>query len=923
MSGRTKVGYGYNVLNTSYIEPTGTEERYPILELPVNAVKMDSDIRTEILVATGSSLSELSTDFNEVIGVKGKYELFNASVDVDYKKNTQTNKSYAYTKLMGLHCKMKHILKNGDEYQQYFTPQFKQDLEGEKALDAVGFFKRYGTHLITEISYGGRFEIDFMTEMTEEDTAENIKMDIKAAYDELISANSTTEYTEKTKNIIKRSSLNFKCIGGDGTVITSLDGLNEKYNTWAKSLNNIENQEICDIPNRQNLENSLVPFWKLCSSTQRANELEKMFQKLYKELNNEEKTMKTNLAKFDYIIDAKGRKIDLNNDMVVAVTQYAVNEAMKAYLDNTPEIEIYAFTLYTIDEKDKSVYFTLFRDTDTSTMDPAFPKALRQQKDLYAKLMELELFDIPTDKNKRTLQQMKNIGKAYNDYYLVSACHFISGVPSSYTKDQKLAFRPLDLNPSSDPTTAGVLYTQSFKDFHIIELKERHRNFIFSKFSQADFQEPWIYRYSVKFSLKDVEFNKLAESVKKQVCDHFQLKENQVASLFEMAQLKLDLLTLAVSSKPQIEGIEEETQANLKVILDKYIKHDMADAFVIGHVITPKSDTKDYFFRPKRYTFSVSDAIEYNGVKDPDLKTLNYVISFEDADPIPQSYNWEWIKPACKLVDSGVLAIKRDRIFGRFNEDFRIGVLKKLRNTLTATMEGNHKTIFDVRWVYGMKKDSSEDANRFIFNPDKNLYEYVSFNAKGEKVEGVDYYSHAGEISFYIPPVVAGTADFKLRYTMKSTARWSDITKNGRKYPAIVFTVDVVAWADIIYDSGHSKGTVYDHTIKCGLGFDVDAVGNITLVKTVEDIVNDETMDKSGWSQFASFGGIDDVVDGISDTVKGWVKDAVDSFKDSFQKNFKHNVAWIMPGQNTFSFNGGCFSEYGDFCIDVTYKLTK
>lgn len=308
MNDRTKVGYGYNVLNTSYIEPSGTEERYPILDLPVNAVKTDSDIRTEILVAIGSSLSELSTDFNEVIGVKGKYELFSASVDVNYKKNTQTNKSYAYTKLMGLYRKVKHVLTNGDEYQRHFTSQFKQDLEGNNALGAIEFFKRYGTHLITEISYGGRFEIDFTTEMTEKDTVENIKIDIKAAYDDLISANSTTEYTEKTKSIIKRSTLNFKCIGGDGTVITSLDGLNGKYDTWVKSLNNAGNQEICDIPNRKNLGNSLVPVWKFCSSTQRANELEKAFQKLYKERNNGGTDMKTNLAKFDYIIDAKGKK---------------------------------------------------------------------------------------------------------------------------------------------------------------------------------------------------------------------------------------------------------------------------------------------------------------------------------------------------------------------------------------------------------------------------------------------------------------------------------------------------------------------------------------------------------------------------------------------------------------------------------------
>lgn len=919
MKNKTKVGYGYNVLNTSYIEPAGTEERYPILDLPPNTVKTDSDIRTEILVATGSSLSELSTDFNEVIGVKGKYELFSASVDVNYRKNTQTNKSYAYTKLMGLHRKVKHVLTNGDEYRQYFTPQFKMDLEGNHALGAIEFFKRYGTHLITEISYGGRFEIDFTTEITKEESVENIKMDIKAAYNDLISANSTTEYTEKTKNIIKRSALSFKCIGGDGTVITSLNGLNKKYDTWLKSLNSEENQEICDIPNRRNLENSLIPIWKLCSSTQRANELEKVFQKLYKELNNGGKNMKTHLSKFDYMVDAKGKKINLNNDMVTAVTQYSVNEAMKAYLENTPT-EMCAFTLYTTDESDRSVYFQLFHNTDTHTMPAAFPETIRQEKELYTKLTKLGLFDIPVEKDARTVQQKENIKKAYEDYYLVSGYRFVSGVPSSYKEDQKLAFRPLDLNPSSDPTTAGVLYTQSFKDFQIIELNENHRKLTFSKISQANFEEPWIYRYSIKFSLNDVEFTNLPSHVQEQVRNHFHLKDSEIATLFEMAQLKLDLLTLAVSTQPQIEGIKEETQANLKVVLDRYIKQDMADAFIIGHVVTPRDNTKDYFFRPRRYTFSVSDAIEYNGVKDPDLKTLNYVISFEDADPIPQSYNWEWIKPECKLVNAGVMAIKRDQIFNRFNEDFRTSVLRKLRKILTATMEGNHKTIFDLRWVYGIKEDTSQDANRFIFNPARNLYEYVSYNGEGKKVEGIDNYSHAGEISFYIPPMVAGTADFALRYTMKSTAQWSGIIKDGRKYPAIVFTVDVVAWADVVYDSGHSQGTVYDHTIKCSVGLDVDAMGNITLVKTVEDIPHKETMDKNGWAEFASFGGIDEVIDSISGTVKGWVNEAVDNFKDRFQKNFKHNVAWIMPGQKTFSFDDACFSEYGDFCVKVTYQ---
>ncbi len=918
MSNRTKVGYGYNVLNTSYIEPSGIKERYPILDLSAENVETSSAITTEIIIATASSLSELTTDFNQAIGISGTYELFSASVDVDYHKDTKETKSYAYTKLMGLHRRSNHFITNGDKYKNNFTSQFKQDLEGSAAMDPFEFFNCYGTHLVTEISYGGRFEIAFTTEMTENDTVESIKVNVKAAYDNLISAKSKTDYTETTKNIINRSKLNFKCVGGDGVVILSLDGLSTKYETWVKSLNSSDNQEICDVPDRKNIESILVPLWEFCSSTQRANELKAVFLRKQKELNNGGQIMKTNLAKFDYIIDANGKKINLNNHMVTSVSQYSINQAMKEYL-NKNVVKLCAFTLCVIDDQNKSVYFQLYPNTDVSTMPTAFPDELRKQKNLYTKLSELNLFDIPAVETDRTPKENGYIEEAYNDYYLCSGYRFQSGLPSSYDEDEKLAFRPLDLNPSNDPTTAGVLYTQSFKDFQIIELKENRRKLIFSKTSQADFKDPWMYQYTIKFSLNDVEFKKLSEEVKQQVRNHFKLEDSQIASLFTMAQLKLDLLTLAVSSVPKIQGIQEETQANLKVILDKYIQQDMADAFAIGHIIVPKESCKDYFFMPKRYTFSVSDAIEYNGKKDEDMKMLNYVISFDDADPIPQLYNWEWINPQYKLVQSGVMAINRDKIFERFNEEFRGGVLGGLRKTVTATMEGNHKGLWDVKWVYKFGSDSSIDTNRFLFDEEKGLYKYVSCG-EGEKTEGTRSYSHAGKISFYIPPTAAGTADFTLEYTMKSTSHWGHVIKDEKTYPAIVFTVDVVAWTDIVYDSGHSKGNVYNHTIKCYVGFDVDGLGNVTLIKVVENIDNGSNIDKSDWAMFASFGGIGDVVDGISGTINGWVNNSVDTFKNKFLCDFKHNAAWIMPGYKTFSFKNESFSENGDFCVEVTYE---
>lgn len=913
----SKIGYGYDTLSANYVDSECVRMQSPILTLNENDIRVTSNIKNNTIHVTGTSLYELSTKLNIVAGVKGGYKLFSGSVNVTYDNNSDLKESCVYSKFMSIFKKKRHTLIKDGDYKNYLTATFKKDVE---TLEPYDFFKKYGTHLIVDIIYGGRMEMDFVTTLSEKDNYEEITAELTAAYAEIVSAESKMNLSKKTKEVLSKSKFEIHSTGGKGISNISINNFSEEFKLWVDSLEDEEKNDICDIPDNSNANLSFVPLWELSESEERKEQLMTVYQKLYKLKYKTMSAMNSQLSSFDFTYDAMGHKVMLNNNMVAAISQYSINKAMKEYVKDNPIMSV-AYTLYTIDDKNKSVYFNLSEDTDPASIPDAFPEHLRNNKNLYKELCSLNLFNISSDEKEWTDEESEAINKAYDDYYLSSAYMFESGIPQINKNGtlQYYDFTMVDLNPSYDPNNTGAIYTQGFKGFKIIEIKQNRRKIIFNKITQEEMESPWLYSYNIKFGFNNAEFESLPDYAKEQIKNHFKLKDSEVASLFSMAQLKLDLATLAFAKEPEISGLDEETMANLKVILERYIKKEMDKAFVIGHVVLPKDTNLDYFFVPKRYRFSVSDAVPYDGIKDPELKTLNYVISFADEDPVPMNYNWEWIRPDFKMAQSGVFVINRNVFFKTFCQDFNSDVLYTLKKKVEAIMIGNHKTIFDLRWSYNITNDNSKKSE-YVFDSEKNAFELVTYKGDGGVEKGHSSHSHAGQISFYIPPVVGGTADFELRYDLNSTANWGVMKIDDEEIPAIVISTDVVLWVNLVYNSGNSKGNIYNHTLKCYIGFKIGERGEVSMVKKFENIDNGKTIKVNEWAEFTSMGGVPDVLNRISETMIKYAENYVNKFTDNFEYSYKHNMSFIMPGYKTFVFDNARFSKYGDFCVDILYK---
>lgn len=213
-------------------------------------------------------------------------------------------------------------------------------------------------------------------------------------------------------------------------------------------------------------------------------------------------------------------------------------------------------------------------------------------------------------------------------------------------------------------------------------------------------------------------------------------------------------------------------------------------------------------------------------------------------------------------------------------------------------------------YCYRYESDTSSDQSNFTYKEDNN--------DKRFEWSGYGYSSKSNIASCWIPPIFAATGQLEFQYSVGCTARTSTTLNDGVMYPCLSYETRIKLWADIVYDSGHSKGTVFDQTLNANIGFQIDAYGNITIIKQA-DKKHTLTMDRSGWAEFASFGGVDDCIDGISDNCVGWVEGSVNQIKDHFLHNFLFTTNWVMPGKKTFSFKNECFSADADFCSGIVY----
>lgn len=540
-------------------------------------------------------------------------------------------------------------------------------------------------------------------------------------------------------------------------------------------------------------------------------------------------------------------------------------------------------------------------------MPAVFPYFIRNKgKALYSELDILHIESIPSDPKKRDDNHKKIIQKAYKTYKLNAAIVLESGIPYKPQTADFEKYKPIVLEVSTDPKNSRAVYTQLFKECSIyaFSLLEEKRIACTVK-KQSESGGAWGYSFDVKLCYQHTDYQKLNAHEQEVIKKRFNISsDRQAANMFEISTLAVDLNTLSVKSVPVIEGLPEKTIPEIITAIMDYIKLTQENAMKLCHTIKPaETNNFDYLFKPTNYTFTVSGHSSNN----PELYTLNYLTTFDGNPPLVKAIEWDWLTEAeAKQGVGGIMAINRSYFFEAFNSVFKDRVLYGLRKQVDASMESQTCSF---SYCYSYSQDTSADTSNFTYDNNQKLYVWG----------GYSHYSESETATCWISPFFAATGKLKFNYTVSCTARAGSTIAGLVTYPAIVYDINVILWADVIYDDDHSEGNIFNRTITAAIGYAVDQYGAISLKKNIRVRDNGTTMNQSGWSQFASFGGIDKCVDEISGKCGEWVSESIDQIQNEFMRNFLCYSNWVMPGNKTSVFRNERFSSDLDFCNEIIY----
>lgn len=594
------------------------------------------------------------------------------------------------------------------------------------------------------------------------------------------------------------------------------------------------------------------------------------------------------------------------NHIVTAVTEEAVNNIMKQKL-YSENMEYDTFVLFTVDEvSGENIYFELNEFTDISLMPKEFPDDLRR-KSLFSELKAFNLFLIPIEKEKRSQAQIDILKKVYTEYKVCSAFQLITGYPADYSIFDKQSFYPINLILSKEPSGCGVDYIHAYHEIIIINIhgsEEAPDTDIVTQSSTT----PWYFRYKIMFGLKNISFASMPKDEKQYFMKRFDyVPESRIPDLFDISSLMLDISTLTAIIEPEITGVDKDTLKKLYHASKNCIVNCLSEQLTNGYFIKPSSsNTYNYIVKPVKFSYSITRCPE---TAESRYSTLNYIMSTTEDDIVTQDYYWSWVSPNDANKSSGVAAIRRDVFFDKIGDEFKNKLISKLRLHFIASMEGNHKCLWDMKYCCSIEHDTSPDPGTFTHVAYDHSYTYDPYS----------FSSDSGMISVYVPPAAAATGQLKMKYSFNCTAKYADVESEGVVYPGLVFTIEVILYTEIYFDAQPSKGNIYHHTIDCWLGIAIDEYGRFKFIKRVDDKDHGDKIDISTLAKIFTFGGVVDLVKDIDRNVEGIITQVIQSFIDAFTYDFADSCNWVMVGNKTFIFKEEGFSDYKDFYTKVTY----
>jgi hypothetical protein len=258
--GETFLLYGYDVINSSYINRSDVKITRPILDInKVNAADLVRQQNTTSSMwesAAGETITEMSKTLNVSAG--GGYDgaLFSLKVETNFTTGSSSKQTKRFATGRGIHYVKDEWLQNTSPeiLAKMLDPYFEADLKTKNPADIL---KTYGTHLLGRVYWGGNAEYFYSYSGSEYTTNDSLKIAVEAAYAG-VTGSVGTEYSQAKAELSNNASFRAETRGGSNTAFTSLDAFGNGYAAWVQSIQN--QPTLAGIPN---FDQDLIPIWEI------------------------------------------------------------------------------------------------------------------------------------------------------------------------------------------------------------------------------------------------------------------------------------------------------------------------------------------------------------------------------------------------------------------------------------------------------------------------------------------------------------------------------------------------------------------------------------------------------------------------------------------------------------------------------------
>jgi hypothetical protein len=266
--GETYLGYGYDVIKSSYINRGDVKIAHPILskekmfqDAIIDSAKMSAQ---KYETFAGSSIKQFYQERNSGINVGADLSgivgfLFSGKYRSEFSAIESEDKSVYYSRVRSYIYIQDNYIKNAtpQNLSKYLTEFFISDLE---ALDAPAFLDRYGTHIFIRYYKGGSLEANYTYTGTKLATNTEVKKAAEASFFVFSGGSNSSDATGR-EELENNMSFKYYTYGGREIGSTNMQELMRDYSSWVNSI-----QSYADICGIDDFAQSLMPIWELANS---------------------------------------------------------------------------------------------------------------------------------------------------------------------------------------------------------------------------------------------------------------------------------------------------------------------------------------------------------------------------------------------------------------------------------------------------------------------------------------------------------------------------------------------------------------------------------------------------------------------------------------------------------------------------------